>query len=132
MSARAFVSILESPVTKFSYLTVECCLISNCAALALQRTWRGMASNSIFIAAGVFIAWVAWCVYMLMSKKEIKPIVPRAGRLIDNCNTLLFFYYIACTLFRSINNMPMVWVSWGVLAICLIFFIVSHSRSFKE
>lgn len=128
MATRTLLTILESPVTKFSYLTVECCLISNCAALALHRTWNGMASNSVFIGAGVLIAWVVWCVYMLMSKKVIRPIAPAPGRLIDNCNTLLFFYYLACTIFRSINNMPMVWVSWAVLAICLVFFIVSPRR----
>lgn len=126
-----FTSVLASPVTKFSFLTIECCLISNCAALTLNRSWEGMASNSIYIAAGVFIAWVVWCACMMISKKTIRPIPAAAGRLVDNCSMLLFFYWFACSFFKSINNMPMVWVSWAVLAVCLIFFIVTAARSSK-
>ena len=116
--------ILNNAVTKFSWLTIECCLITNQAALMTRKTWAGMASNAVWIAVGILLAWLVWCIVAFVSKKPVKSMEPKARQAVDSVSFLLFFYWMTAGLLTSIINMPMVWVSWAALALCLIFFVL--------
>lgn len=107
--------ISNAAVTEISQGILICCLITNAVILVRHMGWTIGCYISTLSACAVFLGWLAWVVYKILARKDIKEMQGKSRNIFEWINALLFILLGVIYIFPQTSGLWMIWIAWFCL-----------------
>lgn len=109
----------NSAITETAILIIICCMCATNISLKDVGSWNDVAVAASLVGGLVLFALLIWATYIIMTKRIITEMHPKARIIIEIVSSLLFSYWL------YITASPIVALIWITI------FVLGEIRSFK-
>ncbi|MDE6532032.1 MAG: hypothetical protein K2M27_00695 [Muribaculaceae bacterium] len=121
-------NVIRNVWTQMAQITVICGLIlaTGTANACIQRDHYGLAfayTAAICAVAIVFISWLGWFIYVILTKRHLVPMHPEGYMILDCIELCLFLFWIISLIFNTdigawvVPVLILIWIASGYIAL---------------